>query len=147
MSAVPVVRTRTEAKPQARVVSRVRPSIAYILLVKSVSFILIALMVYLSSSLFGQVMVEKARREGIRATIRAREARKAESVLRRRLDSLTSLSAVEEWAGTHGFLPPEQTTPVPARPAAPVAQAASATSTSVEIANQETVDHSAATDD
>jgi hypothetical protein len=63
---------------------------------------------YLVSSLTGQVMVEKARRDGIRASSRALEARKVEGELSKRLDLLTSFASVDEWAKTHNFLPPDQ---------------------------------------
>jgi hypothetical protein len=63
---------------------------------------------FLVSSLTGQVMVEKARREGIRSMQRAMDARKVEAVLRHRLDSITGLTSVDEWAKTHGFFAPDQ---------------------------------------
>lgn len=60
------------------------------------------------SSLAGNVMVEKARRENIQSTRRAREARSSVAVLRRSIDSMTSYSAVSDWAISHGFRAPDQ---------------------------------------
>jgi hypothetical protein len=68
---------------------------------------------YLVSSMTGQVMVEKARREGISASGRALEARKVEAELGKRLDMLTSFASVDEWAKTHNFLPPDQLAATP----------------------------------
>jgi hypothetical protein len=58
-------------------------------------------------------MMEKARREGIRAQERARAARKAEIVLRQSIDAMTGLTALNDWAQAHGFRAPEQLTEPP----------------------------------
>jgi P2-related tail formation protein len=60
-------------------------------------------------SLAGQVMVEKARRDGIRAAQRARAASGEISALRLRVQALTSSSSIEQWAVTNGFTPADQT--------------------------------------
>ncbi len=72
------------------------------------NFAVIVGVTYLISSLSGQVMVEKARREGIAASARAAEARKVVDELSQRLASLRDLPAVEAWAKTHKFFLPDQ---------------------------------------
>ena len=70
------------------------------------SFVIIAGIAFIGSSLSGNVMVEKVRREGLRAAERAREARKSEAILRQQVDILSSLGSVDDWAAAHGFTPP-----------------------------------------
>jgi len=72
------------------------------------NFLIIVGITYLVGSLSGQVMVEKARREGIGAMQRASEARKVVEELNHRLASLKDLPAVEGWAKTHSFFLPDQ---------------------------------------
>jgi hypothetical protein len=109
MSAVPAIRSpwrsRTERRPALRVVSgtRVRPRLSD----AAILFVVVGGMAFFSSSLLGHVMVEKARREGISARARALDARKAETLLRSRIDGLTSLASVEGWAHAHGFVAPD----------------------------------------
>jgi hypothetical protein len=57
-----------------------------------------------TSSLAGQVMVEKARREGIRAAERASVAKNAEAALRTQVNLLTSDRSIETWAQENGFV-------------------------------------------
>src|SRR5258707_7821110 len=110
MSAVPATNTTTTApRLRARVARRSKTQAAW--KTRAVAFATIVATTYLVSSLFGQVMVEKARREGISAVARATEARKMEAVLTRRLDSLTGLTSVDQWAKTHNFFPPDQLAP------------------------------------
>jgi hypothetical protein len=68
-------------------------------------FIAVVLLTFFASSLAGHVAVEKARREGLRALERAKEARKAEVVLRNRVDLLTGIRSVETWSAANGFAP------------------------------------------
>jgi hypothetical protein len=95
----PSVRVRTA--PRAKAKSRLAISS------KLITFAIIVGFTFMASSLAGQVLVEKARREGIRATERARDARKAEAVLRQQVDALQSLDNVEAWATAHGFTAPD----------------------------------------
>jgi hypothetical protein len=104
MSSVPVTGARPKARPRARRKSLVSSQST----AKITTFLIIVGVTYLVSSLTGQVMVEKARREGISASGRALEARKVEAELGKRLDMLTSFASVDEWAKTHNFLPPDQ---------------------------------------
>ncbi|HZH98756.1 MAG TPA: hypothetical protein VEX38_07270 [Fimbriimonadaceae bacterium] len=109
MSAVPAYKTTstTAAKPRLRVVARKRNPLGSILLTLGMKFFVIAGIAFFVSSLCGQVMVEKARREGLKAVERSRDARKAEAILRRRLDSLTSLSSISEWAKGNSLIAPD----------------------------------------
>lgn len=63
---------------------------------------------YAGSTLLGQTMLEQARREGLRAQARARDANMDAAMLRDRLRRLTSMRAVDEWATVRGFTPQEQ---------------------------------------
>jgi hypothetical protein len=69
----------------------------------AVAFIAVFGLTYFISSLSGQVMVEKARQEFIRANQKALDARKVEAELSKRLDSMTSLESIKDWAKTHNF--------------------------------------------
>jgi hypothetical protein len=109
MSAVPVQKPIivTRPKPQLRVEQGVRPRAASSVLAKTVVFGVLTLGVFFSSSLAGQVMVEKARRDGIRATERLKAAAKEEAILRDRVLSMTRESAITAWAQENGFVSPE----------------------------------------
>lgn len=124
MSAIPVLRPPSDTPRRRRkhrvtttpapsrrtnVRGRHRSQDDAMLAAKILSFAIIAAAVFIGSSLFGQVMVEKARREGLQAIERARAARKAESVLRQEVDGLSSLGSVESWAASHSFVTPEGT--------------------------------------
>jgi hypothetical protein len=111
MSAVPVPRPTVERRPQLRVVSYRRPSFWQVAAARTALFAFVALGAFLCSSLAGHVMMEKARRDGLRAVDRSREAKKAESLLLQRVESLTSFAAIQEWALAHDFRPPEEAAP------------------------------------
>jgi len=64
---------------------------------------------YLVSTLNGQVQMEAARRQQITAIERAQSARRAESGLRHEIDAMTSSTAIDRWAATHGFVAPDGT--------------------------------------
>src|SRR5207245_1881150 len=55
-------------------------------------------------SLAGQVMVEKARRDGIRATARARQTSRDIAELRGQVQDLSSSRSIDEWAAANGFI-------------------------------------------
>ncbi len=67
-------------------------------------FVSIAAVTVLVCTLWGQVMEESARREGIRAGERAAMAQKSEAALRQQVDMLTSDESVEAWAQSHGMV-------------------------------------------
>jgi hypothetical protein len=107
MSAVPATRPIVQTRPSLRVVTRSRADVMRAILTRCAVFGFVALATSAGTSLSGHVMVEKARRDGIRAAERAREARSAEAVLRQKVNNLTSLFSVQEWALTHGFQAPD----------------------------------------
>jgi len=106
---------RPKSKPRVHVRVQVterrqaRTNPALFIATRAIVFGVICLFTYATSSLAGQVMVEKARRQGIAAKERAIEARRAEATIRERVDSLTSARSIEEWALAHGL----QTPPLP----------------------------------
>jgi hypothetical protein len=73
--------------------------------VSTASFAAVAALTFCSFSLVGQVMVEKARRDGIRATTRARGAANQVAEARLEIQKLVSPAAVDEWATVNGFVP------------------------------------------
>jgi hypothetical protein len=72
----------------------------------AVTFGVITLLVYLSSSLVGQVMLEQARRESLSAEVRARQATMQQAGLQDRLESLTSIASIDRWATVQGMSSP-----------------------------------------
>jgi hypothetical protein len=111
MSAVPVQKpiivTRPKAQPQLRVEQGTKSSVATVILVKSAIFCGLTLSAFFASSLTGQVMLEKARIEGIHAIERSKAATKEDALLRGRVQALTSSSAIDSWATQNHFIPPE----------------------------------------
>ncbi|MGV3616710.1 MAG: hypothetical protein ACO1SV_15390 [Fimbriimonas sp.] len=111
----PQVGARPASRPKTRPEVRMRVDIQERRGAQPRSAVMMAAMVfvgfftasYATSSLAGQVMVEKARRLEISARERAREARRTEASLRARVDALTSATSVESWALTHGFTVPK----------------------------------------
>ena len=110
MSAVPVQKPIivTRPKPQLRVEQGVRPAVASKVIARSALFGVIALSCFFSSSLAGQVMVEKARRDGLRSIERSRTVAREESLLRQSVQSITQASAIATWAEQNHFIPPEE---------------------------------------
>ncbi|MFI5386469.1 MAG: hypothetical protein ACHQ50_10160 [Fimbriimonadales bacterium] len=109
MSAVPVHKPIiiTRPKPQLRVEQGTRPSVASVVLARSAVFCMLSLCTFYGSSLAGQVMVEKARRDGISAVQRAKEAVKEDLLLRSQVQSLTRASAIDAWAEENGMVSPD----------------------------------------
>lgn len=109
MSAVPVQKPIiiSRPKPQLRIEQGARPALRARILAGSVRFSVIAVCVFFASSLFGQVMLENARRDGIRAVQRAKQAAKDQALLRDRVLALTRASAIDAWAEANGFVSPE----------------------------------------
>jgi hypothetical protein len=108
MSAIPVYReqylTRSKHRPRGRTKSGVGAAV----MARATWFFIILGVTFLASSLSGNVMMEKARREGLRAQDRAQAAKKAEAGLRQSIDAMTGMTAVGDWALAHGFRAPEQ---------------------------------------
>ena len=110
MSAVPAQKpiiVPRPARPQLRVEIGVQPSVKSKVFAKSALFAVLTLSFFFSSSLAGQVMVEKARRDGLHAVERARDASKETAILRDRVQDLTRGSAIDSWALENGFTTPE----------------------------------------
>jgi hypothetical protein len=95
---VPVVVPRRRARSKTKTVDLAA------LLGASVSFIIIAGLTCFAASLIGNVMVEKARRDGIRSMERARFAARESAALREQVQALTSPKAIDDWAKANGFV-------------------------------------------
>jgi hypothetical protein len=108
MSAIPVYREQYLTRSSSRSRSKGKADLGVAMLVRGILFGLVIVAVYLASSLTGNVMMEKARREGLRAQERAQAAKKTEAGLRQSIDAMTGITAVGEWALAHGFRAPEQ---------------------------------------
>lgn len=100
--AIAQVRARTAVEPV--VTHRARPSV----MTQVAVFLIIVGLSYMIFSVVGQVLLEAQRRARIEADLRAREARRMEVVLKERLDSVSSLTAVNRWAASHGFVAPDR---------------------------------------
>lgn len=112
MSAVPVQKPIivTRPKPQLRIEQGTKPRANSKVLTRSILFGVLTLSVFFASSLVGQVMVEKARREGIRSVERAKDAAKDVALLRDRFQSMSRASAIDGWALSHDLIAPESIT-------------------------------------
>jgi len=106
MSAVPISKPYIETRPQLRVVPGTGPSVATQVLRGVVAYGVITLAVFGASSLTGHVMVEKARREGIRANQRLVAATAAQVVLTKQIEALSDEKDLEQWATRNGFVAP-----------------------------------------
>lgn len=109
MSAVPVHKpiVVTKPRPELRVEQGGKVGVLSRIGTKVFQLSLITLAVYLCSSMGGQVLMEKARREGLKAVSRAKEAVKSEALLRNQVQDLTSTYAIDTWAKENGYLAPE----------------------------------------
>jgi hypothetical protein len=115
MSAVTVSRPVVQSRPNLRVTTRSRSKVIGAVVARCAVFAVVALATSAASSLTGNVMVEKARRDGIHAAERSRDARAAEAVLRRKVNELTSIASIQEWAIAHGFEAPDVLSPTSTR--------------------------------
>ena len=133
MSALPVIEPIVEPAPRTRTAPRTLPRLpepiiielpvkrtqrgrvkqtetqkqASTLLGQVVGFMVVAGLAYGACSLIGQVMVEKARRDGIRATARAQAAARDIAQLRADVQDLSSSKSISDWAAANGFIPIE----------------------------------------
>lgn len=106
MSAVRVQRVVVQSQPGLRVVSRTRSNVLELIAFRTLAFSFIAAVVFFASSLSGQVMVEKARRDGLRAVARTRAVRIAAVSAREEVASLLDSRQVDRWAAENGFVVP-----------------------------------------
>ena len=104
MSAVPVARTYVESRPHLRVVTRPQVSIVAVFGKSVATFMAFAAIAFLASSLWGNVMVESARRDALRASERMRAAKAAEAALQQQVEALTRTETVVAWGKANGFL-------------------------------------------
>ncbi len=93
----------TEAPAKLR--KKAKTSVGRVVAVKSAMFCGVFALTYVASTLSGHYLVEKSRNLSIDATLRASAAIKGEQEVQRRLDALTSASAIEDWALSHSFRP------------------------------------------
>ena len=109
--AAPVALPRRRTKPV-----RVANVVATVL-VNAVVFMVVAATTYAASGFVGNVELDAANREALRAMDRATSASAAESGLRVSVDRLGSDEAIQRWATFHGFVPPYKldTTEKPAK--------------------------------
>lgn len=132
MSALPVIEPIVEPAPRTRTAPRTLPRFPEPIIIElprtktrrgkvrktqtkrastivgqAVSFVLVTGVAFSSLSLAGQVMVEKARRDGIRATARARQSSRDIAAIRADVQELTSSRSIDEWAAANGFIPTE----------------------------------------
>lgn len=101
---LPQIRTRKGRSKKAKTQKRVSTIVGQI-----ASFAIVAGISFSTLSLAGQVMVEKARRDGIRATSRARQTSREIADLRAEVQDLGSSRSIDDWAAANGFIPTEST--------------------------------------
>lgn len=107
MSAVPISRPQIDTRPNLRVVAGTKPSSATMVMKGMIAFSVITVITFGASSLFGHVMVEKARRDGIRANQRLRVATSAQTTLSRQIEALSAEKDLVVWAKRNGFVAPD----------------------------------------
>lgn len=106
----PTTSTTVRTKPEltARTIYIARPAqkqvVSRTLRGYAVTFGVLFGLTFFSSSLAGQVMVERARKDLTETSRRTSEAKKAESLIQTRVNLLTSADRIEEWAMTHGMV-------------------------------------------
>lgn len=79
--------------------------VGFFVLTKAMLFLAFFSLSYVASTLSGHYLVEKSRNMGIAASTRATVALQSEREVQRRIDVLTSASAIEDWALSHSFRP------------------------------------------
>lgn len=106
MSAVPVSthRSYSDPEPKLRVVQRAKRHPAATIIRRIFVFASLSGLVYLSSSLGGNVLLEQARQDGKQALRRTQIARERQSTLQRQVNKLTSLGSIRGWARANGFV-------------------------------------------
>jgi hypothetical protein len=100
--AVPVIVPRHRARSRAR--SRAKTIDIAAVLGGTIAFVIVAGLTCFAASLMGNVMVEKARRDGIGSMERARFAARESAALREEVQALTSPKAIDDWAQAKGLV-------------------------------------------
>jgi hypothetical protein len=99
--------------PQPRVIARRRGDVPASgaerarfdrLALQLIGFISISILTYAGASLAGNILLESARNEAIQASARTRIARMEVASLRQRVDEMTSMRAVQDYASVRGFV-------------------------------------------
>ncbi|MFN7172177.1 MAG: hypothetical protein ACK4P3_05265 [Fimbriimonadaceae bacterium] len=93
-------------RPDASAKRRARTRFLGTVFAMAITFGAITYLIYLSSSLVGQVMLEQARRQSLSAEVRARQATMQQAGLQDRLESLTSVASIDRWATVQGMSSP-----------------------------------------
>jgi hypothetical protein len=121
----PARRTATYARPRpaayTRQIVRTRSrrrssSVLSVFMTKAVALTVVAAAAYGASTLAGQTMMEQARREGLRAQERSRQARMDVGLLRERVARLSSMKTIENWAAMSGMSQERQVKVLPEEP-------------------------------
>jgi len=133
MSALPVIEPFVEPAPRTRTAPRTLPRLPEPIIIELpikrtqrgrvkpsetqkhvstvlgqiVGFCIVTGLAYAAFSLVGQVMVEKARRDGIHAMTRAQAASRDIAELRASVQDLSSSRSISDWAAANGFIPIE----------------------------------------
>ena len=100
-------RTFVHRRQTFRTAPRSRSASRALSLAHAKVFGLILIATYVASSLSGQILLEWARKEGIWAAERYREARIVEAQLRREVETFAGLAELDLWTSDQGLLPPE----------------------------------------
>jgi len=133
MSTVTVNTTTKRRKAKTRAKRHVQIPAA--ISTRAVAFVAVLGVTYLASSLSGQVMVEKARQDAIRASQKALDARKVEGELSKRLDQMTGFNAIGQWAETHNFKSLEELTAAKSAPATEPTESKASAQPGAEVSN------------
>ncbi len=107
MSAAPVYTYREKTLRRTSARRRAQEDALAAALARCVCYVLLAGFAMMFSSLSGNSLMEKARRDYVRAGERTKAAKMDVSLLRERVERLTTMGAIDRWAASHGFLPPE----------------------------------------
>jgi hypothetical protein len=111
---LPTVRTRKGRSKKAQTQKRVSTLVGQL-----ASFTVMTGIAFSTLSLAGQVMVEKARRDGIRATYRARQTSREIADLRGQVQELSSSRSIDDWAAANGFIATDSAAHIGANQSAP----------------------------
>ncbi len=96
----------TVRKRSSRASSRSGLSTSQFFLTQAIAFLFVFGTVYGFSILMGSSLMENARRDKVRAVSRMKVAREDMTRLRNRMDRVTTMTAIDTWARTRGFVPP-----------------------------------------
>lgn len=110
----PRQRTRTHESPisvdspSIRARKRSRDTVFEYSVVYTIGFVLLAATVFMTSSLVGHMMLEKARRDTIQSKARLAVASKAVAVLNDQVDGMSTDANIEKFALSNSFVPQEE---------------------------------------